>query len=52
VRADSRVALNGRRGRPFLDPNVDLGQIEDGLAKARWVLPSPSESPAHTRPVL
>jgi vitamin K-dependent gamma-carboxylase len=52
VRADSRVALNGRRGRPFLDSNVDLGQIEDGLAKARWVLPSPSESPAHTRPVL
>jgi vitamin K-dependent gamma-carboxylase len=52
VRADSRVALNGRRGRPFLDPSVDLGQIEDGLAKARWVLPSPSEAPAHTRPVL
>jgi vitamin K-dependent gamma-carboxylase len=52
VRADSRVALNGRRGRPFLDPNVDLGQVEDGLAKAGWVLPSPPESPTHTRPVL
>ncbi len=52
VRADSRVALNGRRGRPFLDPGVDLARVEDGLSKADWVLPSPSEAPAHTRPVL
>jgi len=52
VRADSSVALNGRRGRRFLDPNVDLGRVEDGLARAHWVLPGPPESPAHTRPVL
>ncbi|HKY37190.1 MAG TPA: HTTM domain-containing protein [Polyangiaceae bacterium] len=52
VRADSRVALNGRRSARLLDPRVDLGRVEDGLAKAPFVLPAPPEAPAHTRPVL
>jgi vitamin K-dependent gamma-carboxylase len=52
VRVDSRVALNGRRSAPLVDPSIDLTRVQDGLGLARFVLPSPSEAPAHTRPVL
>jgi hypothetical protein len=52
VRADSRVALNGRRGARFIDPEVDLVAVQDGITKARWILPAPAQSPAHTRPVM
>jgi hypothetical protein len=52
VRAESRVALNGRRSAPFVDARVDLSRVHDGLATARFVLPVPAEAPAHTRPVL
>lgn len=52
VRVDSRVSLNGRRAVPFIDPNVNLAEVRDGLGRATWVLPAPSEPPPHTRPVL
>lgn len=52
VRVDSRVSLNGRRSVPFIDPEVNLAQVRDGLGRATWVLPPPSEDPPHTRPVL
>jgi hypothetical protein len=52
VRAESRAALNGRRSALLVDPRVDLGRVQDGLARAPFVLPAPLESPAHTRPVL
>ena len=52
VRADSRVALNGRRSAVFLDPKVDLVNLHDGFGLASLVLPAPAEPPAHTRPVL
>jgi hypothetical protein len=52
VRVESRVALNGRRSVPLIDPTVDLGLVEDGLARADWVLPGPGGPPPHTRPVL
>lgn len=52
VRAESRVAFNGRRGIPMIDPEVDLASIRDGLARADWVLPAPEQDPPHTRPVL
>lgn len=52
VRVDSRVALNGRRSAPFIDPAVDLTRVEDGIARATWVLPAPSGAPPHIRPVL
>lgn len=52
VHADSRVSLNGRRGAPFIDPDVDLARVEDGLARASFVLPAPTGAPPHTRPVL
>lgn len=52
VRAESRAALNGRRSAPLIDPQIDLARVEDGLARARFVLPEPREAPVHTRPVL
>jgi vitamin K-dependent gamma-carboxylase len=52
VRAESRVGLNGRHSAPFVDQNVDLARIEDGLKPARFILPAPAAAPAHTRPVL
>jgi vitamin K-dependent gamma-carboxylase len=51
VYADARVALNGRRSRPLIDPRVDLTQVRDGLAPADWVLPAPESAPPHTRAV-
>ena len=52
VRVDSRVALNGRRSAPLIDPQKDLTTIEDGLAARDWVLPAPRSRPTPTRPVL
>jgi len=51
VFADARVALNGRRSRPMIDPTVDLTQVHDGLAPASWILPAPQSPPPHTRAV-
>jgi len=45
VRADTWVSLNGRPIHRLIDPNVDLAQVKDGLAKADWILPEPSEPP-------
>jgi vitamin K-dependent gamma-carboxylase len=52
VRAESRAALNGRRSAPLVDPGVDLARVDDGLARAAFILPAPAVTPAHTRPVL
>lgn len=52
VRAQSRVGLNGRKSAPFVDEHVNLAHLSDGLAPARFVLPAPTQPPAHTRPVL
>lgn len=52
VRVDSRVSLNGRRSAPLIDPEVNLAQVRDGLGRATYVLPAPTEDPPHTRPVL
>jgi vitamin K-dependent gamma-carboxylase len=52
VRVDSRVALNGRRSTRLVDPTIDLVAVRDGLGRADWVLPAPTQAPAHTRPVL
>jgi len=51
VRAESKVSLNGRRGAPLIDPDVDLTTVRDGIAPAHWILPCPSQPPPHTRPV-
>lgn len=51
VRAEALVSLNGRRLSPMVDPNVNLGAIDDGLAPYLWVLPAPNTAPPHVRPV-
>jgi len=38
VRADIFVALNGRRNKRFIDPAVDLSEIEDGWQHKQWIL--------------
>jgi hypothetical protein len=45
VRADTWVSLNGRAIHRLIDPNADLSRIEDGIGKADWILPEPSEPP-------
>ncbi len=52
VRADARIALNGRRSAVFVNPLVDLSQKQDGLAPLDWLAPAPTAAPHHTRPVL
>ncbi len=39
VYVDSFVALNGRRSRPYIDPDVDLTTIEPSLKHKTWILP-------------
>jgi len=39
VTADVQVTLNGRRSRPFVRPDVDLTEIEDGLGERWWLMP-------------
>jgi hypothetical protein len=51
VRAEALVSLNGRRGVRLLDPHVDLASISDGVSKATWILPPPSEPPPRIRPI-
>ncbi|MCB0584136.1 MAG: HTTM domain-containing protein [Phaeodactylibacter sp.] len=41
VTVDCFVALNGRPSRRFINPNIDLAQLEDGLAHKSWILPHP-----------
>jgi vitamin K-dependent gamma-carboxylase len=47
VRADAYVSLNGRPAARMIDPSVDLSLVDDGLAKASWILPAPSGAPIH-----
>lgn len=49
VRAEAIVSLNGRSARPMIDTSVDLARIQDGLGKARWILPAPDGPPLHLR---
>ena len=51
ITVDALVAMNGRRMHPLIDPEADLAAISDGLARARWILPAPSERPATIRPI-
>lgn len=51
IRVDAFASLNGRRLARFIDSEVDLATIRDGVDKATWILPSPTESPPHTHPI-
>lgn len=45
VYADTWVSLNGRPKARLIDPDVDLTRVEDGIGKASWILPVPSDPP-------
>ncbi|MDP2272013.1 MAG: HTTM domain-containing protein [Archangium sp.] len=45
VHADTWVSLNGRPAVPLVDDSIDLLQVRDGLAPARWINPSPTTKP-------
>jgi len=43
VFAESYVALNGRLSDPYINPNIDLMQIEESLRHKDWILPFEDE---------
>ncbi|MCB2410973.1 HTTM domain-containing protein [Hymenobacter lucidus] len=43
VYADAYVSLNGRLGKSFIDPTVDLAQVTDDLRAKPWILPFDDE---------
>lgn len=43
IYVESFVALNGRRSRPYVDPNTDLTEIEPSLKHRTWILPFDDE---------
>lgn len=43
VYADAYVSLNGRLGKSFIDPTVDLTQVSDNLRPKPWILPFDDE---------
>ena len=43
VYADTYVSLNGRLGRPYIDPTVDLARQAEGFAAKPWILPFDDE---------
>jgi hypothetical protein len=51
VRADAVVSLNGRTPQPMIDPTVDLTSVDDGVARADWIMPGPEEPPPHLQPL-
>lgn len=49
VRVEALVSLNGRAATKMIDESVDLARVDDGMAKASWILPEPSGPPIHLR---
>ncbi len=39
VYVDSYVALNGRLGKPLINPKTDLAQEYDSFSHKTWILP-------------
>ena len=39
ISVDSYVTLNGQRSRPFVNPDVDLTQVNQDLRHKDWILP-------------
>ena len=40
---DSRVALNGRLSTTYIDPKVDLGQVQESFEHKNWIIPFTDE---------
>jgi hypothetical protein len=51
IRVEALTSLNGRRSAPLIDSTVDLATVQDGIGKARWILPAPPGAPPHIRPI-
>jgi hypothetical protein len=45
VRVDALASLNARAPKAMIDPHIDLMQIDDGVSRADWILPGPTEAP-------
>ena len=43
VYVDSYVTLNGRLGKPLIDPAIDLAQVQDSFSHKSWILPFEDE---------
>jgi hypothetical protein len=43
VYVDSYVAMNGRLGKPLIDPLTDLAKQEDSFRHKPWILPLNNE---------
>ena len=43
VYADSFVALNGRRSKRFIDPNINLMEEKRSLKHYSWIIPFKDE---------
>jgi len=43
VYAESRVALNGRISRPYINPQINLAEVEESFNHKEWVLPFDDE---------
>jgi hypothetical protein len=43
VYVDSYVALNGRLGKPLIDPNTDLASQKESFSHKPWILPFDNE---------
>jgi hypothetical protein len=43
VYVDSYVALNGRLGKPLIDPSIDLARQQDSFKHKSWILPFENE---------
>jgi hypothetical protein len=43
IYADTYVVLNGRLGKPLIDPNVDLAKEQDSFEHKSWILPFENE---------
>lgn len=43
VYADSYVTLNGRLGKPMIDPSVDLAKEKESFSHKNWILPIEDE---------
>ena len=39
VYVDCHVSLNGRRSRPYIDPEVNLAQVKESFKHKTWILP-------------
>lgn len=51
VRVDAVVSLNGRSPQPMIDSSVDLTTVDDGVARADWILPGPDQPPPRLKPL-